>query len=321
MGAQTPSKPIVSITVLGSPTQRALTRVEVPIRDARFTIGRDKDNSLCLGDDGSISRHHCAIETAGTALALRDLNSSNGTYLDGRRMTGVVPLPVPSLIAVGKTRLAVTAMTAPAREAERVGDRTLCTRGSIVIPSRVMRLERTEAFLVVDLVGSSRLVKEDDARLATIVTAMGHILERALRAEEQPFLQCTGDGFFACLGSAGTALNAGLDLGQTLTRHIAHPLQVSIALHWGSASLTSGGDRTGQDVHAVFALEKLRHIEPSLAAELARPGARQLMVMTERFRRRLDATLRRHTEPVGSFVLKGLDEAQQIFRWLGQTAS
>ncbi|MBI5394252.1 MAG: FHA domain-containing protein [Verrucomicrobia bacterium] len=317
MDAQTPTKPLASVVVLGSPSQRALTRVEVPIREPRFTIGRGSNNCLSLGDDTSVSRNHCVIETAGSTLVLRDLDSSNGTYLNGRRMTGAVPLPVPAMVTVGKTRLAVTTSAAPTQQAQQVADRTLCTRGSIVIPSRVKCAQRTEAFLVADLVGSTRLVKEDSARFATIVTAMGRILERALCGEQELFLQCTGDGFFACLGSANVAFDAGLDLAPALARRTGEPLQLSIALHWGSASLTPGGDRTGQDVHAVFALEKLRHSEPALAADLAQPGALGLLLATGRFWQQLDDVRRRQTEPVGNYHLKGLDEPQQVFRWAG----
>jgi len=50
----------------------------------RITIGRrDCDVNL---DDPEISRHHASIEISGTTATLRDLGSTNGTYIQGQRI-------------------------------------------------------------------------------------------------------------------------------------------------------------------------------------------------------------------------------------------
>ena len=46
------------------------------------TIGRDATSELIIRDQ-LMSRRHCAIEPHDHALALRDLGSSNGTYVNG----------------------------------------------------------------------------------------------------------------------------------------------------------------------------------------------------------------------------------------------
>ncbi|MGH7918078.1 MAG: FHA domain-containing protein, partial [Candidatus Binataceae bacterium] len=38
-------------------------------------------------NDGSVSRHHAALEVAQGRLKLRDLTSQNGTWVDGRRVS------------------------------------------------------------------------------------------------------------------------------------------------------------------------------------------------------------------------------------------
>ncbi|MGH8010934.1 MAG: FHA domain-containing protein, partial [Candidatus Binataceae bacterium] len=43
------------------------------------------DNDIVL-NDGSVSRHHAALEVAQGRLKLRDLTSQNGTWIDGRRV-------------------------------------------------------------------------------------------------------------------------------------------------------------------------------------------------------------------------------------------
>ena len=50
--------------------------------DASATIGRDVGNQLCIPDH-LISRRHCAVELADGECTLRDLGSSNGTYVNG----------------------------------------------------------------------------------------------------------------------------------------------------------------------------------------------------------------------------------------------
>jgi transcriptional regulator with GAF, ATPase, and Fis domain len=59
--------------------------------DASATIGRDATSQLCIPDH-LISRRHCAVELADGQCTLRDLGSSNGTYVNGmpvreRRLT------------------------------------------------------------------------------------------------------------------------------------------------------------------------------------------------------------------------------------------
>lgn len=51
----------------------------------RTTIGRTRDNEIVL-QDPAVSSHHCELVSDRTGLVVRDLNSSNGTYVNGRRM-------------------------------------------------------------------------------------------------------------------------------------------------------------------------------------------------------------------------------------------
>ena len=51
----------------------------------RLTIGKAADNDLVLSDD-TVSRHHCEIVRAPDGLHVRDLESTNGTKIDGTRI-------------------------------------------------------------------------------------------------------------------------------------------------------------------------------------------------------------------------------------------
>src|SRR5579872_3311167 len=53
---------------------------------APFRIGRDPDNDLMI-NDGSVSRHHAVIKMSGEIVGVQDLGSSNGTFVNERRLT------------------------------------------------------------------------------------------------------------------------------------------------------------------------------------------------------------------------------------------
>src|ERR1043165_859429 len=51
-----------------------------------FLIGRSLDAHLCLPNDRYFSRNHCLLEINPPHSYLRDLDSTNGTFLNGRRV-------------------------------------------------------------------------------------------------------------------------------------------------------------------------------------------------------------------------------------------
>jgi pSer/pThr/pTyr-binding forkhead associated (FHA) protein len=67
-----------------------------------ISIGRLGSNDVCL-EDPLVSRHHCVIINEGDEHTIKDLNSANGTYLNGSRVnTG--PLEEGCLIAIGTSQ-------------------------------------------------------------------------------------------------------------------------------------------------------------------------------------------------------------------------
>jgi serine/threonine-protein kinase len=51
-----------------------------------FMIGRSEDSHFCLPHDRYFSRHHCIVEIAPPQAFLRDLGSTNGTFVNGTRV-------------------------------------------------------------------------------------------------------------------------------------------------------------------------------------------------------------------------------------------
>src|SRR5256885_3414656 len=54
-----------------------------------FLIGRSDDAHLYLPDDRFFSRHHCLLEIAPPRCFLRDLGSTNGTFVNGQKVSEV----------------------------------------------------------------------------------------------------------------------------------------------------------------------------------------------------------------------------------------
>lgn len=52
---------------------------------AKITIGRETDNNIVI-DSKLASRHHCVIQKIRDAYFLKDENSTNGTFLNGRKI-------------------------------------------------------------------------------------------------------------------------------------------------------------------------------------------------------------------------------------------
>jgi pSer/pThr/pTyr-binding forkhead associated (FHA) protein len=56
---------------------------ELPLRMGRTVVGRTSDNDLQI-DSRLVSRHHCQIVTSRDQSVVEDLNSTNGTYINGK---------------------------------------------------------------------------------------------------------------------------------------------------------------------------------------------------------------------------------------------
>jgi pSer/pThr/pTyr-binding forkhead associated (FHA) protein len=92
----------------------------IELAGALFTIGRDPSNDLCLNDDRLVSRAHAHLTLQGEQWMLVDLNSRNGTLVNGRTIRQH-PLRHGDLIGIGGAELAFVSEGDPqATEAAQV---------------------------------------------------------------------------------------------------------------------------------------------------------------------------------------------------------
>src|SRR5438128_468540 len=84
------SKRMLPVRVTLSVTEGALKGEEYVFHDsARCVVGRSPDCDIALPMDllhRDISRHHCAFEIDPPTVRIRDLDSLNGTYVNGEKV-------------------------------------------------------------------------------------------------------------------------------------------------------------------------------------------------------------------------------------------
>jgi pSer/pThr/pTyr-binding forkhead associated (FHA) protein len=70
-----------------------------------LTIGRAGDNTIPLTGDDFASAHHARIEAGRDGVWIVDLNSTNGTFVNGARLDGRRKLREGDVVQVGETEL------------------------------------------------------------------------------------------------------------------------------------------------------------------------------------------------------------------------
>ena len=52
------------------------------VTEEKASVGRLADNKICLAE-ASVSSHHCELQAKGDEILVKDLNSTNGTFING----------------------------------------------------------------------------------------------------------------------------------------------------------------------------------------------------------------------------------------------
>ncbi|MFB9282610.1 FHA domain-containing protein [Microbacterium laevaniformans] len=98
-GPQKATRDAVSRIVITSGPKAGL---ELPLGSEALTIGRSSESGLVIRDDYT-SSHHARLLLWGDQWMIQDLDSTNGTWHDGARVSTPVPIRVGAPIKVGAT--------------------------------------------------------------------------------------------------------------------------------------------------------------------------------------------------------------------------
>jgi pSer/pThr/pTyr-binding forkhead associated (FHA) protein len=98
--------PTARLLVLASPAlqQGATLDLKVPTR-----LGRGAENAIRLDGDDFVSTRHALLEPRPDGLWVEDVGSTNGTFVNGARVTTARHLVEGDVVRIGKTDLRVEA--------------------------------------------------------------------------------------------------------------------------------------------------------------------------------------------------------------------
>ena len=252
------SAPIISVVEPGrSPLYLCVVDV--------IEVGRDCGGIVLA--DPAISRRHIGIAPSQGAIAVTDLGSMNGVYVNGRKINDTVQLLMGDNVSFGKCMLRIA----------RLGGTTGPGVQAVNEPQSRSDMRATSIDLVAGAVldngarqaqppdpGTVTIVFSDiedstatavalgDVRWHEVLSVHNQIMRRMLARHNGTETHCLGDGFMMCFRSARSAINFIIDAQRALAAYQnANPsagLRVRAGVHTGEAVLSDDGDLFGRHV-------------------------------------------------------------------------
>ena len=218
------------------------------------SLGRSPKNTIVL-DSQKVSRRHAIINVQNIGeFWLIDLGSSNGTFLNNRRLQQPVRLSDHDQIAVGD-RIFIF------HQPEEITDDYRTT-----FAARTIReIENIPCWLLVadieNFTPLSRSLTSDN--LATLIGSWVATCKETIEAHDGVIDKYLGDGFFAYWrGDQSATKNVAAALGQLKEAQAKNEPRFRLALHFGFVAIggvPSMGEESlmGKEVNFVFRMEKL----------------------------------------------------------------
>jgi hypothetical protein len=101
--ANEPTAELGRLVVVASPSGEPTAGTTLPL-DAITTLGRDVNNAIVV-DDEFVSADHAVLTFRGRTWYVEDLDSTNGTFVNGSPIDGVEPVGYGDEIQLGQVRL------------------------------------------------------------------------------------------------------------------------------------------------------------------------------------------------------------------------
>lgn len=143
------------------------------LRRGKYIIGQEKKNEIRVDSD-SISARHARLTVASEEhLFIEDLESANGTFVDGRPIEGATPVTFESEITLGDTRLSFERGGLPASVFRFLPENFLrasrYTRGEVIIEGRTSTIFEARDMILHRRVAMKVLHRANQADAATVI--------------------------------------------------------------------------------------------------------------------------------------------------------
>jgi pSer/pThr/pTyr-binding forkhead associated (FHA) protein len=132
----------------------------------KTTIGRVEDNAFHI-PDGSVSSHHCEILLQGSEVIVKDLNSTNGTFINGNRVATQAVIRPGQTLRLGQVDLRFeSGDTAPIPTAPKKLEQ------SLAVPRGVQLNQLDQGTKPVNFEGNPAFAKKSNKGTMVFVTVM-----------------------------------------------------------------------------------------------------------------------------------------------------
>jgi Nif-specific regulatory protein len=312
-----------------------LISTDGPLRGSRFDlsdletgIGRISLNQIVI-PNLSVSRRHCIIESHGERFQIRDLESHNGTFVNGQPVK-IQYLRDGDRIAVGEC----TFLFQTARQEQPSPEHSTAQREALTVFAPNAPLAREASALlrvseVVRLAAALYLAREDEKRISA-ERALFRSLFELIPAERGAVLLKQEDGALALLGEYKPAAEAGLktparfDIGSAAQEQVLTARETVTGAGesgvWLAAPLVSGENALG--LVWLSGSASRRFLDSDLHMIRAAAGIMALAIESARNLESLEnenRRLRSEINPEHSMVGEG-SQMQKVFRFIAKVA-
>ncbi len=97
------------------------------LKSEKTTVGRVEDNTFQIAE-ASVSSHHCEVVLRGKEVIVKDLNSTNGTYINGQKISESAIQPG-QILRLGQVEMRLETDSPPAPTTKKLSQTMVMQRG------------------------------------------------------------------------------------------------------------------------------------------------------------------------------------------------
>lgn len=171
----------------------------------QITLGRDIINDITISDP-EVSRQHCQFIKTDDGYTIEDLNSTNGTFVNGKKLTGTQALKRGDRIGFGETVLvnySVTEMPGPGQQPAEI-------KRPVLLSSAMEETQKGTASPEKKSTVQAARVEVDEATSSTPPTPAAPPAYMAAPPEVEPALEANRIVLLGCVGVVTLCIVVGL---------------------------------------------------------------------------------------------------------------